>query len=130
MKLILLLSLGFASTITADGCKRASANADSCFKGRLEIKAQCMNYTIKVLDGKIDTSRVAGTWTDESTGKIHTNVFRLASICSFPPDLKEGDEFYFTIDSAPRSGDCVVCMAYYPTPPKELSIVVQKGRCQ
>jgi hypothetical protein len=89
-----------------------------------------MNYTIKVLEGKMDTSAIMGSWTDESTGKIYTDVFRLASVCSFPPDIKEGEEFYFTVNSAARAEGCAVCMAYYPTPQKDLSIVVQKERCQ
>lgn len=130
MKLILFALVSIMAAVTRDGCSKKAQAPPSCFRGRLEIKAQCMNYTIKVLEGAIDTGSVASSWMDESTGKTHTNVFRLGSVCTFPPDIKEGDEFYFTIDSAPRTGNCAVCMAYYPTPPKELSIVVQKGRCQ
>jgi hypothetical protein len=63
------------------------------------------------------------SWKDESTGKIHTNVFALGSVCSFPANIKEGDEFYFTIDPDPVR-NCAVCMAYYPKPPKSVAIKV------
>jgi hypothetical protein len=100
----------------------------SCFKGRLEIKGICSNYTIKILEGKADTSKIAASWTDENTGKTYTNVFALDSPCSFPADIEQGGEFYFTIREQ-RDKDCQVCMAYYPTPPKRLSISVLKTPC-
>ena len=120
MKLFIALAVLFSLTIAADGCKK---NKDNVYKGKLEIKALCMNYTIKVVEGKTDTSMVTANWTDESTNKSYTNVFGLGSPCSFPASLKEGDEFYFTIDTTGKKG-CAVCMAYYPTPPKKLSIKV------
>ena len=130
MKLILFLYLALASALSVDGCKKPSAIASDCFKGRLEIKGQCMNYTIKVLEGKMDTGLIMSTWTDEATGRVHKDVFRLASVCNFPPEIKQGDEFYFRVETTTGSKDCAVCMAYYPTPAKELSIVVQKNGCQ
>jgi hypothetical protein len=130
MKLIVILYLTLASALSVDGCKKSSAVPADCFKGRLEIKGQCMNYTIKVLEGSIDTSRIMNTWKDEGTGRVHENVFRLASVCNFPPEIQQGDEFYFRIESVPGAKGCAVCMAYYPTPSKELSIVVQKKSCQ
>lgn len=108
-------------------CKRANESLN-CFKGRLEIKGICSNYTIKVLEGAIDSTRFSTSWTDENTNKTYSNVFALDSPCSFPADIKQGDEFYFTIRT---EGDknCNVCMAYYPTPPKRLSISVSKTAC-
>jgi hypothetical protein len=105
-----------------------SKKSTTCFKGRLEIKAICSNYTIKVLEGNMDTSKIAAQWTDESTGKSHSNVFALDSPCSFPQDIKEGEEFYFTIKEE-RDENCNVCMAYYPVPPKRLAITVSKTPC-
>ena len=99
-----------------------------CYKGRLEIKGICSNYTIKVLEGAIDTSKIAHSWTDENTNKNYTNVFALDSPCSFPADINEGDEFYFTV-SDKSDKNCNVCMAYYPTPPKRLIISVSKTAC-
>jgi hypothetical protein len=119
MKLFILLTAVFSLTVAADGCKKK----DTVYKGKLEIKALCMNYTISVLEGAIDTSMVTANWTDESTNKSYKNVFGLDSRCTFPPNINEGDEFYFVIDTAAQP-ECAVCMAYYPTPPKKLSIKV------
>jgi len=123
MRIFIFLAFIFTLTVSADGCKKKK---DGVYKGKLEIKALCMNYTISVLDGKTDTSMVTASWTDESTNKTYSNVFGLASRCSFPATIKEGDEFYFTIEAA-ETQNCAVCMAYYPTPPKKLFIkVVEK----
>ena len=123
MKLFIILAALYTMTVSADGCKK---KVPGVYKGKLEIKALCMNYTIRMTDGTTDTSMVTPSWTDESTNKTYSNVFALGSPCSFPSSIKEGDEFYFVIDSAAVK-DCAVCMAYYPTPPKKLSIkVVEK----
>jgi hypothetical protein len=112
---------------TQNKCGKAHTQA-GCYKGRLEIKGICSNYTIKVLEGAIDTSKIAASWTDENTNKNYTNVFALESPCSFPADINEGDEFYFTV-SDKSDKNCNVCMAYYPTPPKRLIISVSKTAC-
>jgi hypothetical protein len=119
MKIYAFLPLIFILSIAVGKCK----NKDSVYKGRLEIKGICMNYTIKLLEGALDTSRYVTEWKDESTGKSHTNVFALGSACSFPSIINEGDEFYFTIDSSYVS-NCAVCMAYYPKPTKSIAIKV------
>lgn len=93
------------------------------YKGRLEIAGICMNYTISVQEGNISSDLVADSWTDEQTGKSYEEVFRLGNPCDFPPQIKQGDEFYFLIDTA-KGKDCAVCMAYYPTPAKALRIKV------
>lgn len=122
MKLFILLSAIFLVTISADKCGKKE-NAPGKYKAKLETKALCMNYTLRLLEGNIDTSLIVASWTDESTGKTFKNVFALGSPCSFPSTLKEGDEFYFVIDSTTVQ-NCAVCMAYYPTPPRKLSIKV------
>src|SRR5262245_26790048 len=111
----LLLTL----VMSADKCK----NEIKTLKGCLEVKGICMNYTIRLLEGNLDTTQIASVWKDEVTGKTHTNVFALASVCTFPSTIKEGDEFYFTIDPNPEK-QCAVCLAYYPKPPKSLAIKV------
>lgn len=122
MKLLVLLTGIFLLTISADKCGKKKSGT-TVFKAKLEIKAICMNYTMRLLEGDIDTSLITETWTLENTSKSYNNVFGLANPCDFPATIKEGDEFYFTIDSLPKS-DCAVCMAYYPTPPKRLAIKV------
>jgi hypothetical protein len=122
MKLLIFLLPVFILMVSADGCNEKKKNS-GIYKGRLEIKALCMNYTIKVMEGNIDTSLIVANWTDPSTQKSYTNVFRLGSPCTFPSTIQAGDEFNFSIDASPDR-NCPVCMAFYPTPPKKLSIKV------
>lgn len=125
MKMYILLAAVFLLTVSAENCNDKKQSS-KVYKGKLEIKALCMNYTIKLLEGNIDTSKISGNWTNEATGKAYTNVFALGSPCTFPATINEGDEFYFSIDDNPNK-ECAVCMAYYPKPPKALSIkIVQK----
>ena len=124
MRTLILLAALFLLTVSAKNCNDPK-QGNTLYKGRLEIKALCMNYTIKVLEGNIDTAHVAASWTDESTGKAYTNVFALDSRCTFPADIREGDEFYFYKEDSPDR-NCAVCMAYYPTPPKSMAIKVVK----
>ena len=125
MKLILIaamLSLPFAK----QSCKKTATNT-GCYKGRLEVKGICSNYTLKLLEGNIDPSMIVANWKDEVTNKTYTNVFALGSPCTFPATLKEGDEFYFTLDTSKQ--ECAVCMAYYPKPEKALAIKVLDKPC-
>lgn len=121
---ILFLMLVFAPSFQ---CEKDITRA--CFKGKLEVKGICMNYTIKVLSNNIDTSLIEKEWKDPVTGQVHQNVFRLGTVCNFPADISEGEEFYFTIDNKPEGPGCVVCMAYYPTPSKGLNIAVSRLSC-
>ncbi len=124
MKLFIFLSAVAAITISAADCGEKNKN-NTTYKGRLEIKAICSNYTISLLEGTIDSTQIAANWTDETTNKSYRNVFRLGNPCDFPDSLQQGDEFYFTIDSS-ATKPCTVCMAYYPTPPKAVAIKVIK----
>lgn len=121
MKLVLLTPLFFFLSLSADKCK--STRIDPVYKGRLEVKGICMNYTIKLLEGNMDATKIDSDWKDEVTGKTHTNVFALGSVCTFPATIKEGDEFYFTLDTITKQ-QCAVCLAFYPKPAKSLSIKV------
>jgi hypothetical protein len=125
MKLILGGILLFSVAATTKTCgKQATAG---CYKGRLEVKGICANYTIKVLDAKgLDWTEAA--WTDEQTRKNYTEVFKLANPCNFPNSLKEGDEFYFTLDTG-KMEPCTTCMAFYPTPTKAAAIKVLPNAC-
>jgi len=121
MKPFVLISLLFILLTSSSDCgKKTTANR---LKGRLEIQGICSNYTIKLLEGSLDTSQIEATWTDEVTNKTHTNVFALGNPCNFPESIKQGDEFYFSIDSSAQK-PCMVCMAYYPKPAKSLAIKV------
>ena len=127
MKVVLLAAIA-ALPFVNQQCKSVPTKTNAnCYKGRLEVKGICSNYTIKLLEGNLDTSQIAASWKDEVTGKTHSNVFALSSPCSFPSSLNEGDEFYFVPDTAKQQ--CAVCMAYYPKPEKALSIKVLTKPC-
>ena len=119
MKLFIFLSAIFMLTISADKCGKKKKTEAGLYKAKLETKAICMNYTLRLLEGNIDTSLITANWTDESTGKSYTNVFALGSPCTFPANIQQGDDFYFRIDTSQKQ-ECAVCMAYYPTPPRKL----------
>lgn len=122
MKRFFILSAIFLLMVSAEKCSEKKSAAE-VYKGRLEIKAICMNYTIKLVEGNIDTSKIVSSWTDESTKKKYSSVFALANPCNFPATIKQGDKFNFVIDTAAAS-DCAVCMAYYPIPGKKLAIKI------
>jgi hypothetical protein len=126
MKLLFVIPIALFFATKTRSCNQNTAPAN-CYKGRLEIKGICGNYTIKVLEGNATDWTVAN-WTDEETGKAYTQVFRLETPCTFPENIKEGDTFYFTVDTNTQE-DCNRCMAFYPTPEKSKAIKVQKGPC-
>lgn len=128
MKLLLLGAALIAMAATTKNCRNKETFEPGCFKGRLEVKGGCMNYTIALTGGDLDSTLFVPAWTDESTGKNYKNVFALGSRCNFPDTLNAGDEFYFKIDSTTVQ-NCSVCMMYYPVPPKKLSIKVLNGPC-
>jgi hypothetical protein len=89
----------------------------ACYKGKLMLVGLCGNAVVQVLDDRMNPSFYEKTWKDESTGIVYQNVMGNANYCSFPGNLKEGQEFYFRIDP-PTSlpPDCVNCKALSPTP--------------
>jgi hypothetical protein len=132
MKLLVSVACFFLLSASKGGCKKKQVNADfissGCYKGKLEVKGGCMNYTISIVDGKFDSSLVVPDWTNESTGKAYKNVFALGSRCTFPDNINEGDEFFFVIDNTAVQ-NCAVCMMYYPVPAKKLPIKVIQDPC-
>ncbi|MEO7308478.1 MAG: hypothetical protein ABIR78_10300 [Ferruginibacter sp.] len=123
MQRIFILSAIFLLTISAEKCNEKKKDSDMVYKGRLEIKAICMNYTVKLLEGNIDTAKIVSNWTDETTKKTYSNVFALENPCNFPATIKQGEDFYFVIDTA-IAAPCAVCMAWYPIPAKKLAIKI------
>ncbi|MGC4039192.1 MAG: hypothetical protein QM764_24750 [Chitinophagaceae bacterium] len=125
MKIFLASVTIMTVLMSKDSChhKEKNQNNGNSFKGKLEVKGMCMNYTIAVVEGNIDTSLIESKWIDETTGKPYKNVFALKSRCTFPQNIAEGDEFTFIIDTA-QVQNCAVCLGYYPTPAKHLSIKV------
>ncbi|TCJ12420.1 hypothetical protein EPD60_14175 [Flaviaesturariibacter flavus] len=129
MKLSTLCLVLVAGLSIQAGCRKDKGRpATGCYRGKLAVKGICSNYTIQVTGGAIDTTRIQARWRDEVTGTTWTNVFALGSPCTFPASIREGEEFYFTIDEGAVQ-NCVVCMAYYPVPDKKLSIRVLDAPC-
>jgi len=96
----LLLGISIFLLFSAEKCNQKK-DGMPVYKARLEIKAMCYNYTIKLLEGDIDTSKIVGNWTNESTKKSYTNVFALKNPCNFPASIKEGDETSSSCRSSP-----------------------------
>ena len=130
--LVLLVSL----LSTFDSCKKENKEGLSncepyptfCYKGRLEVKGMCGNYTISVIEGNISPSLIQASWKDPRTNKTYKNVFGLQNICDFPSSLQEGDTFYFSIKNS-FNNNCITCAGYYPTPEKVLPISVSSKPC-
>ena len=89
----------------------------TCYKGKLVLVGICGNAVVQVLDDRMPASFYEANWKDESTGISYQKVMGNANYCTFPGDLKEGQEFYFRID-LPTSlpADCANCKALSPTP--------------
>ena len=81
-------------------------------------KELCSHYVVQVISGTVDRSLVDNNWRDEKRQKTFDKVFTVGNKCTFPSSLNEGDEFEFTIDANPPAQNCIICMAYYPTPGK------------
>jgi hypothetical protein len=81
-----------------------------------------------VLEGNTGNLRIARSWTDETDGRVHENVFALGSKCDFP-DMAEGAEFYFTLADKSRE-DCAVCLAVRPLPDARNLINVIQTPCR
>ena len=126
LRFALLMALAFVVCV-AFQCRKGEPQAP-CFKGKLAIKGQCVNYTVQLLQGNIDTFHIQAFWKDDHTGETYKNVFALGNPCAFPDSIKQGDEFYFTYGGEPQN--CVLCMAYYPKPQKSLTIKVLDKPCQ
>lgn len=124
MKILFPLTAMLLLALPAKKCKETKKQ-NGLLRGKLEIKALCMNYTVRLVEGAADTSKITANWTDETTGKSYSNVFGLANPCDFPSTIKQGDEFYFSIDTM-KVKNCAVCMAYYPTPPRKLTIKIHQ----
>ncbi len=116
--LLLLLTFWLCNMIS---CRKTETGP--IYQGRVEVLGICGNYTLSVIGGGIDPSRIESNWTDPTTQINYTQVFRLENPCDFPNSLKVGDSFSFRINPTPNQ-NCAQCMAYYPTPTKALAIEV------
>lgn len=127
MKKISTFLLVCIFALTAFQCNNKMIAADGVLKGKLVIKELCGHYVLQVTNGSLDSSIVTNGWKDDKRNKTYDNVFTIANRCGFANEnLNEGDEFEFRIDKNPAPEDCLVCMAFYPTPAKRHAIRVVK----
>ena len=105
-------------------CNKSNNASETCFKGKLVLKGICMNYVIQITEGDLDKSLYESSWQNPLTNTTYQNVFGLASICTFPSTIKEGDEFYFSIPKSPIVQTCAQCKAYSPIPSKKINIEI------
>ncbi len=120
---ILKLSV-FVIVLSFFSCKKSEPPIVKCLKGKLVLQGICMNYVIEITEGSIDTTLYETKWTNPMNGVEFKNVFALGSICTFPPNIKEGDSFYFKVLKSRPDATCVNCKAYSPTPNKSLYIEI------
>jgi hypothetical protein len=85
-----------------------------------------MNYVIQITEGDVDKALYESSWQNPLTNTTYQNVFGLASVCTFPSTIKEGDEFYFSIPKRPLVQTCAQCKAYSPIPDKMIYIEICK----
>lgn len=78
-------------------CNKADQSVVEIFKGKLVLQGICMNYVIQIVEGSVNPILYEQSWVNPLTNTTYKNVFGLASTCTFPSNIKEGDEFYFTI---------------------------------
>ena len=105
-------------------CNKSNNSSVACFKGKLVLKGICMNYVIQITEGNVDNSLYESSWQNPVTNTTYQNVFGLASICTFPSTIKEGDEFYFSIPKNPIVQTCAQCQVYSPIPSKRINIEI------
>ena len=84
------------------------------------------NLQIQITEGDVDKALYESSWQNPLTNTTYQNVFGLASTCTFPTTIKEGDEFYFSITKNPIVPACADCKAYSPTPSKKIYIEICK----
>ena len=129
MNKLVSLSLLLVMAGSAYQCNNKMVAADSVLKGKLVISEICSHFVIQVTSGKLDTAFVTNGWKDDKRNKTYDNVFTVSNRCGFADmKLKEGDEFEFIIDKNPPPENCLVCMAFYPTPPKRNAIKLSQPR--
>jgi len=110
--------------LIAISCQKSSdVSVVGRYKARFEIKGICSNYTFSIVEGNINPKWVEAEWTDPQTDITYKNAFAMQNPCWLPSGIKEGDEFYIEV-LTPSPANCMVCLAYYPTPKKSLSFRV------
>jgi hypothetical protein len=121
MKKVLSVVLAAGFMIACKSSK--SPGEQGALTGKLVISELCNHYVVSLESGSLDTAKIAASWADEKRNSTFSNVFSVASRCSFAQaGLKEGDAFTFEVSPQPTEENCMQCMAYYPVPERSLYI--------
>ena len=96
----------------------------TCYKGKLVLVGLCGNAVVQVLDDRMPASFYEAVWKDESTGITYQKVLGNANFCSFPSNLKQNEEFYFSVNPPEGIDDCARCKAISPSPEKRQFIQI------
>ena len=126
IKSFLILITFILLTTCKDDNSESLCEANYPYKAKLAIKGICFNYVIELIEGDPILDLIENEWTDEMSGRVYNNVFRLSNYCDFPNEIEEGEEFNFNIINVPIDNLCAVCMAYRPTPQKAINIDICK----
>lgn len=119
----LLLFILFSLCISA--CKQEIRGPiTGCLKGKIVSFGYCSNITVELTEGNLDSNLYVKEWINPANNTVYKNVFRLMNVCSFPSNIREGEEFSFKVMTDPSDGPCAVCQAFYPTPSKGLYIEI------
>ncbi|NCI45647.1 hypothetical protein [Sediminibacterium soli] len=102
---------------------RPQTDEKTCLTGKLVKRGICGQRVIQLSGEVTGGMAVAQSWTDSLAHKSYQNVFTVSNPCSFPSEIKEGEEFSFTITTKPDT-TCIQCMAYTPVPEQKNSILV------
>lgn len=118
-------SLTILTICCAYQCNKSKSGS---LEGKLVVKELCSHYVVQVIAGEADSSKLVNNWRDEKRQKTFDKVFTVANKCDFPASLEEGQEFEFRFDPNPAPQNCMVCMAFYPTPDKAIAIKIQQSK--
>lgn len=113
--IVLLLSLWSKS------CEKLQQN--TLVKGKV-VHRSCATIAVQVLDEKhFDLGQ--DKWQQSEGQPVYNNVFSVANQCSFPSEIKVGQEFSFmTVIKDTTMEDCILCEMWDNPPAKKQIIKV------
>jgi hypothetical protein len=100
-----------ALILSAIGFHCKKNNPDNVWTGKLVVTAPCEHFVVQLQSGPVaDSSILTKSWTDSTTDRSYTNVFKVSDLCTFEfSHLQVGDVFTFTLNGTPPAQSCAVC---------------------
>ena len=88
------------------------------------VYRSCATIVVQVLDEQ--HKNLGQDWQQSKDSPAFVNVFAVANTCSFPSNIKEGQQITFkVINSDPANKDCVRCEMFDNPPTKTQLIKVE-----